>query len=123
MVYSVKCPIKQANTKPSTEFFSEIGLFLDTGANKCILINQACNAIATYLSPLKYELRQDVDTRLRTAKSQLLPNEGNDKPTLLPFRDHHATLTITLAFADTKYNNFGCPFLQTYRETTDTKIS
>ena len=115
-------PLNKPTQKLSTHFF-EIGLFLDTDANKCILNNQACNAITTYLTPSKDELRQYVDEKVRTAKSQLLPNEGFVTPTLLPFRDHHATLTITLAIADTKYNNFGFPFLQTYLETTDTEHS
>ena len=33
--------------------------------------------------------------------------------TNLPFRDHHATLTITFAIAETRNNIHGLPFFQT----------
>ena len=96
---------------------------MDTGATICFLNSQTSKAIKTYLSPSIYELKKDVDTKLGTANSQLLPTEGTAKLTLLPFRDHLATLSTTFAIADTNYSNFGIPFLQTYCETLDTERS
>ena len=43
------------------------------------------------------------------------------KLTLLPFRDHSATLAITFAIADTKLNNLGFPFIRKYGESIDTE--
>ena len=56
---------------------------------------------------------RNVETNLKTANCQLLSIEGIVKHKLLPFRDHHATLTITFAKADTKYNILGLPFSET----------
>ena len=68
-----------------------------------------------------YELEQNVEKKLGNAMSQFLPTEGIVKLTLLPFRDHHATLATTFAIADTKCNISGFSFLQTYCQTLGTE--
>ena len=115
-------PSRKPTQNTETKFF-EIEFLLQTGANICILYTQIWTSIKTYLSPSKHELKQDVDTKLRTASSQLLPPEGIVKLTLNPFRDHHATLTTTFAIADTKYNIPGLSLLQTWCTTIDTEFS
>ena len=67
----------------------------------------------TYFSQSKNDFKQDLGTKLRTANNQLLPTKSIVKLTLLPFRDHHAILTITFATADTRNNIPGNPFHQT----------
>ena len=102
-------PLKKPTQKTEPNFL-RIEILLDTGATICISNSQTWNAIKTYLSPCKYELRKDVDTKLGTVNSQLLPTEGIVKLTLLPFRDNHAILTITFATAETKYIIFRTSF-------------
>ena len=58
---------------------------MDTSATICILNTETWNAIKTYLSPSKYELKQGVHTKLTTAISLFLPTERIVKRTLLPF--------------------------------------
>ena len=76
-----------------------------------------------YLPPSKLEFKQFVDTKTKTADSQLLPTKGFKKLTIPAFIDHHTTPTIIFALADTNYNIFGSLFLQTYCETIDTEHS
>ena len=99
-------PLKIPFRKPTQENepnFLEIEFLLDTGATNCFSKIQTWNASKTYLSPSKYELNRDNDTKLRTTNSQSLPTECLVKHRLLPFRDHHATLTITFSIVDTKH--------------------
>ena len=77
----------------------------------------------TYLPPSKHEFKQFLDTKTKTADCQLLPTKGFKKLTIPAFIDHHGTPTISFAIADTTYNIFGSPFLQTYCETIDTEHS
>ena len=122
MVFSLKDRIKKPTQKTELNFLG-IEILLDTDATICILITQTRNAIKAYLSPSKDELKEDVDTNLRTAKSQLLPTEGIVKCSPLPLRDHHALLAITFAIADTKNNILELPFLQTFCKTIKTERS
>ena len=65
-------PLNIPSKKPTEKaelIFLEIEFLQDTGATSCILITQTWNAIKIYLAPSEYELKQDVDTKLRTANS------------------------------------------------------
>ena len=115
-------PLKKP-TQKSEPFSFEIEFPWDTDATIWILNTQTWNAMKAYPSPSEYELKQDVDTKVRTASSQILPIEGIFKLTFLPFRDNHATLTITFAKAHTKNNILGLPFLNTCCKTIDTENS
>ena len=104
---ALKKPIQETELK-----FLENEFFLDPGAIVCFLITHIWNSIKTYLWPSKYDLRQEVDTKLRPANCQLIPTEGNIRLKFLPFRDYHATLTITFEKPDFIYKILAIPSLQ-----------
>ena len=56
-------------------------------------------------------------------ENSVISIKGMFKLTLLPFSDHSATLAITFAIADKKYNILGLLFLQTYCESIDSEHS
>ena len=85
---SIDCPIKKSTQKTEL-IFLEIELLLDTRATICTLNTQTWNAIKMYLSATQYELKQDVDTNLKTANSQLLPTE-----TMLSLHSSHLETTM-----------------------------
>ena len=114
-------PIKKATQKTEPNFL-EIEFLSDTCATVCILNTQTWRMIKTYLSSSKHEIKQDVDTKTKTANSQLQPTESCVKLTLPPIKDQHATLTNTFAIADTKNIFLGVLFLQTYCKTIDTEL-
>ena len=118
----LKTPLKKPTQKIELNFL-KIEFLLDTGATICILTTQTWIATETYLTPFKYELKQDVVTESRTTNTQLLPAECLIKFTFLPFREHQATLTIRFATAETKIILLGLPFLQAYCKTIDTEQS
>ena len=96
---------------------------MDTIATICIFNTETWNARKTFLSPSKYELKQGVHTKLTATNSLFLPTERVVQRTLLPFWDHHATLTITFAIAYPEYKKLAFPFLRTYCEQSDTEDS
>ena len=69
LIIPIKTPTQE--TEPN---FLEIEFLSDTGATICILNTQTWNAMKIDLSPSLYEPKQDVDTKLGTAKSQVETN-------------------------------------------------
>ena len=89
--------------------------------NRLYFKHHTWNAMKTYLSPYKNELKQNVDTKLKTANSQLLRSKSIVKLTLLPFTDNHEI--IISAIAVRKYIIIGLLFLQNPCEATDIEHS
>ena len=98
-----------------TSFWTQVQRFFYRNSD------MACDK--NYISQSKYELKQDVDTNLGTANIHLVQTESFVMLALLPFRDHHALLTISLTTADTNDFVVGLPFLQKYRKIIDIKLS
>ena len=100
MVHSAKHPVEKPTEKTKPNFLEKV-IFLVTGATICTLNTQTCSVMKAYISTSKKEITEDVDTKLRTANNQLLPIGGIFKLILLPFKDHHAAVQITVAIAGT----------------------